>query len=137
MIKNYNNYFYLNKLFRKIKSNKQHIQKLKNKNYFLNKTKEQNYKKLNTNLYIKKDNFTIAYIIDIFFSQTNTLIHITNSVGKLKLFCSAGNLFFKGKGKKARTSILTNIIFILIKKITYLKNRPLILCLKNVGFKKN
>ena len=137
MMKNYNNYFYLNKLFRKIKFNKQYIKKLKNKNYFLNKTKKRNYKKLNTNLYIKKDNFTIAYIIKFFFSQTNTLIHITNSVGKLKFFCSAGNLLFKGKEKKARKSILINITSILIKRITYLKNRPLILCLKNVGFRKN
>ena len=135
-VKNYDNHFYLNKFFKKIRFKKQYIQKLKNKISFLNNTKKQNYKKLNNGLYSKKDNFIIAFIIEILFSKTNTLVYVINSVGKLKFFCSAGNLLFKGKGKKARTSILINIIYILIKKLKFLKDRPIMLRLKNVGFRK-
>ena len=127
----------MNKLFRKIILKKRYIQKLKNKIFFLNITKKQNYKKLNIKFYTEKYNFIIVYIIEIFFSQTNTLVYLTNPVGKLKFFCSAGNLLFKGKSKKARISVLLNIIHILIKKLTFLKDRSVMLRFKNVGFKKN
>jgi len=116
---------------------KQYIQKLKNKISFLNITKKQSHKKLNTKFYNQKYNFIIVYIIEVYFSQTNTLVHLTNPVGKLKFFCSAGKLLFKGKSKKARISVLLNIIHILIKKLTFLKDRPVMLRLKNVGFKKS
>ena len=137
MIKNCNNFFYLNKFFKKIILKKRYIQKLKNKISFLNITKKQNHKKLNTKFYNQKYNFIIVYIIEVYFSQTNTLVHLISPVGKLKFFCSAGNLLFKGKSKKARISVLLNIIHILIKKLTFLKDRPVMLRLKNVGFKKN
>ena len=136
MIHNYKNHFYLNKFLTKTVTKKQYIQKLENKIRFLNKTHKQNYKKLNIELYTKKNNFLIAYVVEFFFSQTNTLINITNSEGKLKFFCSAGQLLFKGRSKKARTLVLKDIIYILITKLKFLKNRPIILHLKNTGFKK-
>lgn len=111
---------------------KQYTYKLKNKLYSLSRIKK-NYKILDTNTL---NSFSIVYIVEILFSKTNTLLHITNAEGKLKFFCSAGNLLFKGKNKKARSQILRNLINILIKKLQFLKNRPLILRLKNVGFKK-
>lgn len=137
MIKNSNSLFYLNKLFKKIILKKWYIQKLKNKISFLNTIKKQNYKKLNTKCYSQEYSLIIVYIIEIYFSQTNTLVHLTNSAGKLEFFCSAGKLLFKGKSKKARISVLLNIIRILIKKLTFLQYRPVMLRLKNVGFKKN
>ena len=136
MIKNSNNLFYLNKFLKKIILKKRYIQKLKNKISFLN-IKKKSHKKLNTKCYNQEYNLIIVYIIEIYFSHTNTLVHLINSVGKLKFFCSAGNLLFKGKSKKARISVLLNIIRILIKKLTFLKHKPVMLRLKNVGFKKN
>ena len=84
----------------------------------------------------KNTNFLIAYIIEIYFSKTNTFLQVTNSLGQLKFFCSSGLVLFKGKNKKARTSVLKKIITVLLKKLKFLKNRPAALHLKNIGFKK-
>ena len=107
MLKNFNNYFDLNKFFRNIRLKKQYIKKLKNKVFLLNKVKEKNYKTLNFVMFKKtqnlvKEDYLVVYIIDISFSKTNTLLHVMDFSGNLKFFCSAGSLNYKGKSKKAR-----------------------------------
>ena len=141
MVKNYNNNFNLNKFLRKIVLKKQFIKKLKNKTCLLNNIKEQNYKNLNSSLFFKNESFIkhdslVVYIIDISFSRSNTLLHVMDSSGILKFFCSAGDLSFTGKSKKTRVSVLKAMIRILVRKLKFLQNKPIALHLKNVGFRK-
>jgi hypothetical protein len=135
MIKNNIKKAFLNKFFKKIMYKKQYINKLNNKVFFLNKNSIKKYNKKFSTRICKS--FLISYIIEILFNKTNTLTQITDSFGRLKFFCSAGHIFFKGKSKKARVSIIKNILKILVKKLIFLKNKPLILRVKNVGLKKN
>ena len=141
MIKNYSNNFNFNKFFREIVLKKQYIKKLKSKTCLLENIKEQNYKSLSYSLFLKNENFRkhdslVVYIIDISFSRSNTLLHIMDSLGVLKFFCSAGDLSYIGKSKKARVLVLKAIIQILIRKLKFLQNKPIALHLKNVGFRK-
>ena len=139
MVKNYeNNCHQLNKLLNNIFLKRKHFEKLKVKIKFLRCILKQSYKKINIKMIDKKTTpFLIAYIIELRFSKTNTFLQITNSFGVLKFFCSAGNLCFNGKSKTARTAILKKMINLLIKKLKFLKKRPVTLHLKNIGFKKS
>lgn len=139
MIKNYEtNYHTFNKVLQKINFKKKYIEKLKNKIKVLRKVCNENYKKFNTNLYLKKNtNFLVAYILEIYFLKSNTFLQVINSKGALKFFCSAGCFLFKGKSKKARTQVLKKMVTVLLKKLKFLEKRPTALHLKNVGFKKN
>lgn len=128
----------LNIFLKRIVFKKTYVKKIKNRVLFLNKVLKQNYKKLNikTNL-INKVNFLVSHIIKVRFSKANTFTQITNSSGELKFLCSAGNLFYKGKNKKARTLVLTNLINAVIKRLITLKNKAVVLHLKSTGFKKS
>ena len=141
MVKNYNINFDLNKFFKKIVIKKQYIKMLKNKIRLLNSIKEQNYKNLNSNTFLKNKNFIkcdnlVMYIIDICFFRTNTLLHIMDSSGALKFFCSAGDFFSTRRSKKARVLVLKSIFRTIVPKLKFLKNKPIVLHLKNVGFLK-
>ena len=108
----------------------------------LNNIKQQNYKILNSKLIQNKtsildNNLLIMYIIDITFARSNTFLHIMDSSGKLKFFCSAGYLNYKGKTKKFRFQVLKSIYRVLVTKLRYLKGKPIALHLKNVGFNKS
>jgi len=139
MIQNYEKDCHLlNKILQKIVDRKRYIKELKNKAKILRKIWHKNHKIFNTKIHLRKNtNFLITYVIEIYFAKTNTFLQVTNSLGQLKFFCSAGFLLFKGKNKKARTPVLKKIITILLNKLTFLKDRPAALHLKNVGFKKN
>jgi hypothetical protein len=132
------NFYQLNKFLKKIIFKKIYIKKLKDRILFLIKTLKQNYKKLNNNTTtINNINFLIAYVIKICFSKTNVFIQINKAFGVLKVTLSAGHLLYKGKNKKARTQVLKDSIHFLIKKLGMLKNKAVVLHLKNTGFKKN
>lgn len=138
MIDNFEVHFYqLNQFLKKIVLKKAYLKKIKNKVLFLNQVLKQNYKKLNSNTNISnKVNFLVGYVIKVHFSRVNTFTQITNSSGVLKLFCSAGTLFYKGKNKKARKLVLANLTNSLIKRLNTLKNKAAVLHLKSTGFKK-
>ena len=70
----------------------------------------------------------------ISFSRSNTLLHVMNSSGILKFFCSAGNLSYKGNSKKARALVLKSMINLLVRKLKFLRYKPIALHLKNVRF---
>ena len=129
MIKNDNINFGLNKFFQKIKLKKQYIKILKNKfdSFLIMKKKYQNF-------IIKND--WIIYTINISFSRANTLLYVTNFCGKLKFFCSAGMLFYKGNSKKIRILVIKSMLNFLLKKLVFLKTKPIALHLKNVKFLK-
>jgi len=138
---NHNSKLNLDKFFREIKLKKQYLKQLKNKVIFLNSLKEKNYKKISSLLHevskkpIKED-FLVSYIIDITFSKTNTFIHVMDFSGHLKFFCSAGSLQYKGKSKKSRSLVLKDMYKVLVSKVKFLKDQPVALHLKNVGFAK-
>lgn len=142
MQKNYNSNLDFNKFFRDIKLKKQYIKKLKNKISVLNNIKEKNYKNVNYKLFntnfqsVLKEDFLVTYIIDITFSRSNTLLHVMSHSGHLLFSCSAGSLQYKGKGKKARSSVLRDIYRVLVTKLRFLKDQPVAVHLKNVGFAK-
>lgn len=141
MSDNYNINFDYNKFFRDIKLKKQYIEKLNKKIAFLNEIKKKNYKTLNASMFTKnkdyvKNDFTLTYIIDIHFSQTNTLLHVTDFSGKPKFSRSAGSLHYKGKSKKARFAVFKEFYRILVTKLKFLKGKPLALHLKNAGSNK-
>ena len=139
MVKNYNNNFNLNKFLKKIVVKKQYLKTLKNETCLLNTVKEQNYKNLNFNTFLKNKNFIncdnlVMYIIDICFFHTNTSLHIMDSSGALKFFCSAKDFSYIGKNKKARILVLKSIFRMIISKLKFLQNKPIALHLKNVRF---
>lgn len=141
MQKNLDSSLDLNKFFKNIKLKKQYIKQLNNKNIKLSNIKKNNYKTLNSILYYKtkyltKEDFLISYIIDITFSKSNTLLHVMDSSGNLKFFCSAGELHYKGKGKKARLSVFKHLYRILVSKLTFLQSKSIALHLKNVSHRK-
>ena len=141
MVKNYNSNLNLNKFLKKIVLKKQYIKKLKNKTCLLENIKEQNYKSLNYSLFLKNESFIkhenlVVYIIDISFSRSNTLLHVMDSSGMLRFFCSAGDLSYTGKSKRARVLVFKSMIRVLVRKLKFLQNKPIALHLKNVGFRK-
>lgn len=128
----------LDKLLKNIFIKKQYLQKLKKQSLLVNNIKQQNYKLVNQKLFKTKSshliNDHIMYIIDLMVSKSNTFLHVMDASGKLKFFCSAGQLQFKGKNKKFRSNVFKSIYKILVTKLLFLKNKPIALHLKNVGF---
>jgi len=80
-----------------------------------------------------EQDFVISYIITITFSKTNTMIHVSDSLGNVKWFCSSGSLGITGKRKKQRRSVVLKLIFLLIKKTDFLFSKPIALHLNNVS----
>jgi ribosomal protein S11 len=139
VVKDFN--FNLNKFLKDVRLKKQYIVKLKSKISLLNNVKKKDYKSLNSVLLLKnkhltKHEYLVMYIIDIFFSETNTLLHVMDFSGNIKFFCSAGSLNYKGKQKKLRFLIFRDLFRILVSKLTFLKGKPIALHLKNVGSNK-
>jgi ribosomal protein S11 len=131
----------VNKFLDGIKLKKQYIEKLKNKILELNGVSKTNYKDLESLIVTKnhsliKNDYLVMYIIDISFSETNTLLHVTDFAGNLEFFCSAGSLNYKGKQKKLRFLVFRDLFRILVSKLTFLKGKPVALHLKNVGSNK-
>ena len=140
MLKCYN--FNLNKFFKKISVKKQYMKRLANKALLLTDVQEQSYKTVNYGLFLKNrylikiNNSLVRYIINISFARSNTALHITDFSGALKFSCSAGNLSFTGKKKRAKNPLLKAIVRILKQKLNILKKKPVALHLKNVGSKR-
>lgn len=105
-------------------------------------TEKQKYNHLNFLAEEKLKNNTkngsiVVYIIYISFSLVNTLLYVTDALGKLKFRYSAGLVNFKGKQKKNRLQVLNQFFKELKKlKMSFLKNKPVALHFNNVGFHK-
>lgn len=119
----------LNKFIQNIKLKKQYINKLKKEVY---KLKEKRVNSFKEKYILLNKNCLIKYIIDITFTNSNTLIHVTDFAGNLKTFWSAGNLNYKGKSKRARKMILKKFYNKFILTLEFLINQPIALHLKNV-----
>lgn len=132
----------LNEFLKEISIKKHYIKKLKNQLSTLQSVKQKNYKLLNKNLFDNKFNsmksdLVIMYIIDISFSRSNTLLHVTDYLGKLKFFCSAGDLQHKGKSKRFRFQVFKSIYRLLVTRLDFLAGKPVALHLKNVRFNRS
>ena len=81
--------------------------------------------------------FIITYIISISFLKANTTIQISDIKGNLKLFYSAGSVQLSGKQKRKRRIAVSKLISLVLKKATFLGQKPIALHLNNVNFYKN
>ena len=127
-----------------LQEEKFYVTNLLNQVTYLKKLKTDDYK----NLGVKKfgiqnnkettlQNFLVVYIINISFLKANTTIHVSDIQGNLKLFYSAGSVDLTGKQKKKRRIAVSKLISLLLKKATFLEQKPVALHLNNVNFYKN
>ena len=85
----------------------------------------------------RKNGLIVVYAVCFRFSTINTFLHITDGLGNLKFSYSAGLVNYKGKQKKNRMQVLNGFFKKLRElKTNILKNKPIALHLKNVGFYK-
>nr|YP_010233625.1 ribosomal protein S11 [Pleurosigma inscriptura]QSZ78242.1 ribosomal protein S11 [Pleurosigma inscriptura] len=91
---------------------------------------------LSTNHLLKKHkkDFLISYVVYFCFSVSNTIFHISDATGNLKMSYSAGLIDLQGKQKVARKLALTRFFNILsLAKSKFLKKNPVALHFKNVN----
>lgn len=126
-------------IFGFIQLKKKYIKKLVNSIIILDRLKKQFYQSLHfflSNNYLlkyKKD-FLVSYVIYFCFSVSNTVLHISDATGNLKISCSAGLIDLQGKQKTVRRLALTRFFNILsLAKFKFLKNNPVALHFKNVN----
>lgn len=128
-----------------LQEEKFHIKNLLNQITLLKKLKEKNYKKLSVKQFdtslvqqnLNNQDLVIMYIVNISFLKANTTIHVSDTKGNMKLFYSAGSVGLTGKQKRKRRTAVSKLISLLIKKATFLKNKPVALHLNNVNFYNN
>ena len=111
---------------------------------YLKKLKANDYKNLSVKKFVIYNNkeinpqdFMIMYIINISFLKANTTIHVSDIQGNLKFFYSAGSVDLSGKQKRKRRIAISKLISLLLKKATFLGQKPIALHLNNVNFYKN
>ena len=126
-------------IFNFIRIKKKYIKKLVNSISIVDHLKKKFYQSLHlflSNNYLlkyKKD-FLVSYVIYFCFSKSNTMLHISDATGSLKVSCSAGLIDLQGKQKVVRRLALTrffNILF--LSKSKFLKKNPVALHFKNVN----
>jgi len=79
----------------------------------------------------------LMYIISVSFLKANTTIHISDAKGNMRLFYSAGSVGLSGKQKRQRRIAVAKLISLLLKKATFLANKPVALHLNSVNSYKN
>jgi ribosomal protein S11 len=122
----------LNQLLINIKLKKQYINKLQNQLVRI-KIKNLLPKLKNFSLIKKKKSYLIKHVVSFTFTKSNTLLHVSDFSGKLKLFLSAGSITYLGEKKKNRDSVLRAFFRVLLEKGRFLKGQPIALHFKNVG----
>ena len=127
-----------------LQEEKFYLKSLLNQVTYLKKLKANDYKNLGITKFITHNDkeinpqdFMIMYIIGISFLRANTTIHISDIQGNLKFFYSAGSVELSGKQKRKRRIAISKLISLLLKKATFLGQKPIALHLNNVNFYKN
>jgi ribosomal protein S11 len=120
---------------------KLYVQNLKIQIDSLKKIKENDSKIISAQKnQIRLDNnqdLILMYVINISFLKANTTIHVSDIKGNMKLFYSAGSVGLGGKQKRQRRVAAAKLISLLLKKATFLSNKPIALHLNNVNSYKN
>lgn len=134
-----NNNFCVNNFLKNLKLNKPYTDWLKNKILALDVKETLNK---NNDIFVNRKLFTapyflsVTYIILITQKRTDTVMHITDSLGNLISSFNAHSVGSSGKTKrKARFNIIKKFAFLLTRRknyLTFLFNRPIALHLKNV-----
>lgn len=127
--------FNINKFYKKIFFKKQYLKKTQNKIYFVNQIKNAKHKKISplflNNCFRPLTNIFVTFIIKIYFSKTNTLFHLTDCIGSIKIFYSAS--VFQQK-KMFQATVLQKFYKILVSKLKFCKKVPIAVHFKNVDF---
>ena len=123
----------LNQFLSFINLKKQYLKNIKPVAEFVKNT---NFRKIDNlfslnNKILAKEADLVAYIIDIKFSRSNTLLHVMDFTGKLKAFYSAGSVGYSGKNKKSRYAVFRDLYRILTSNLLFLKGKPVCLHLTN------
>ena len=120
---------------------KLYVQNLKIQIDSLKKIKEDDSKIISASKnQIRLDNnqdLILMYVVNISFLKANTTIHVSDIKGNMKLFYSAGSVGLGGKQKRQRRVAAAKLISLLLKKATFLNNKPIALHLNNVNSYKN
>jgi len=123
---------------------KVYVKNLQDRINYLKKLKERDYRDLSVTEFAKSKQETnveqdlmVMYIINISFLKANTAIHISDIEGNVKLFYSAGSVGLTGKQKRKRRVAIVKLISLLIKKASFLGNKPVAVHLNNVNFYQN
>ena len=88
--------------------------------------------------YLKKYNKSydlIYYIINIDFSNTNTIITIIDIKGNLKYYCTSGLFKLIGKQKKRQPTAIILLLKNMLTHVKFLSNKPVALHFKNIPLK--
>lgn len=89
-------------------------------------------------IYLKKFNKLydlIYYIINIRFSNTNTIITITDIKGNLKYYCTSGLIKLTGKQKKRQPTAIILLLKNILTQAKFLSNKPVALYFRNIPLK--
>ena len=126
-----------------LKEEKTYVKSLLNQALYLKKLKENNSKSLSIKKFPALDSkdtnlqdFVVAYIVSISFLKANTTIHVSDVKGNLILFYSAGSVELSGKQKRKRRIAISKLISLVLRKATFLGQKPIALHLNNVNFYK-
>lgn len=127
-----------------LQEEKFYVTNLLNQVTYLKKLKANDYKNLGVKRFDTRNNnettaqdFVVVYIVNISFLKANTTIHVSDTQGNLKLFYSAGSVDLTGKQKRKRRIAVSKLISLLLRKATFLGQKPVALHLNNVNFYKN
>ena len=125
----------LNRFFKEIYLKKQYLNKMQNKIHFFNNLKKLNYKKVGAKFFTYKSclkkNIFVMYIVNISFSKNNVFFHISDFLGNLQFFYSAGSFQQKGKRKTARSKSLRKFYRLLVSRLKFIKKVPVAIHFKN------
>jgi hypothetical protein len=140
----------LNSLLKGISIKKTYVQTLKDNIKIILTLKRSKFREINFKLLKKKfksnknikenfqpfhiidNNLVVMYVVAITKTRSNFYLNIFNSVGKLVLTLSAGNLCdLSAIKRKAKGFHVINAIFKLIPKQKYLRGKPIALHIKN------
>jgi ribosomal protein S11 len=95
-------------------------------------SKNLNFVNINENIKKNARQNLIKYIINIHFSNTNTLVNVTDIKGNPIILLTSGLIKLKGKEKKTQPIALLNIFKVLLVKAKFLFKTPIALHFKNV-----
>jgi ribosomal protein S11 len=101
----------------------------------LNKIEHLNKKFLTPQLLkpLKLTEYEIMYVINIYFTSTNTFVTIADVKGVTKLFLSGGHLKLRSRQKKFQPRVILNLLKILLKKASFLKGKRIAFHFYNVN----
>ena len=88
--------------------------------------------KFSVNNVSENKSFLVMYIISISFLKANTIVHVSDIKGNMKLFYTAGSVNLSGKQKAQRGIAISRLISLLTQKATFIGKKPTAVHLLNV-----